>query len=149
MSLDAAALSGAEMQAYEERFLFLLLLLRQPRAEIIYVTSQPIHPSVIDLRGLPPLPPGAGECEGSPLALRQRRPWAKATLREAAAGGGEGKTGVCYADSQGERMKRNALIAAGLIALAFAAAFPPTTLAAPEKSASAAQLEVTYYYLPT
>jgi hypothetical protein len=46
-------------------------------------------------------------------------------------------------------MKRNALIAAGLIALAFAAAFPPTTLAAPEKSASAAQLEVTYYYLPT
>jgi hypothetical protein len=48
MSLDAAALSGAEMQAYEERFLFLLLLLRQPRAELVYVTSQPIHPSVID-----------------------------------------------------------------------------------------------------
>jgi hypothetical protein len=48
MSLDAAALSGAEMQAYEERFLFLLLLLRQPRAELIYVTSQPIHPSIID-----------------------------------------------------------------------------------------------------
>jgi hypothetical protein len=48
MSLDAAALSGAEMLAYEERFLFLLLLLRQPRAELIYVTSQPIHPSVID-----------------------------------------------------------------------------------------------------
>ncbi len=37
MSLDAAALSGAQMQAYEERFLFLLLLLRQPRAELIYV----------------------------------------------------------------------------------------------------------------
>ena len=48
MSLDAAALSGAQMQAYEERFLFLLLLLRQPRAELIYVTSQPIHPSIID-----------------------------------------------------------------------------------------------------
>jgi hypothetical protein len=48
MSLDAAALSGAEMLAYEERFLFLLLLLRQPRAELIYVSSQPIHPSVID-----------------------------------------------------------------------------------------------------
>ncbi len=48
MSLDAAAISGAQMQAYEERFLFLLLLLRQPRAEMIYVTSQPIHPSIID-----------------------------------------------------------------------------------------------------
>ncbi len=48
MSLDAAALSGAEMLAYEERFLFLLLLLRQPRAELIYVTSQPIHPNVVD-----------------------------------------------------------------------------------------------------
>jgi hypothetical protein len=46
-------------------------------------------------------------------------------------------------------MKRNALIAAGFIALAFAAAFPPTTLAAPGKAATAAQLEVTYYYLPT
>jgi len=48
MSLDAEAISGAQMQAYEERFLFLLLLLRQPRAEMIYVTSQPIHPSIID-----------------------------------------------------------------------------------------------------
>ena len=48
MSLDAAALSGAQMQAYEERFLFLLLLLRQPRAEMVYVTSRPIHPSIID-----------------------------------------------------------------------------------------------------
>jgi hypothetical protein len=46
-------------------------------------------------------------------------------------------------------MKRNALIAAGFIALGFAAALPPATLAAPEKAASAAQLEVTYYYLPT
>ena len=36
------------MQAYEERFLFLLLLLRQPRAGLVYVTSQPIHPSVVD-----------------------------------------------------------------------------------------------------
>ena len=36
------------MQAYEERFLFLLLLLRQPRARLVYVTSQAIHPSVVD-----------------------------------------------------------------------------------------------------
>ena len=39
---------GAEMQAYEERFLFLLLLLRQLRARMIYITSQSILPSVIE-----------------------------------------------------------------------------------------------------
>src|SRR5438034_4681441 len=47
MSIDAVN-SGAVMQAYEERFLFLLLLLRQPRARLIYVTSQTILPSIID-----------------------------------------------------------------------------------------------------
>jgi PGM1 C-terminal domain/ATP-grasp domain len=47
MSIDAID-SGAVIQAYEERFLFLLLLLRQPRARLIYVTSQPILPSIID-----------------------------------------------------------------------------------------------------
>src|ERR1041385_5685250 len=40
--------SSSELQAYEERFLFLLLLLRQPRARVIYVTSQAILPSIID-----------------------------------------------------------------------------------------------------
>ena len=43
MSIDAIS-SGAVMQAYEERFLFLFLLLRQPRARLIYVTSQTILP---------------------------------------------------------------------------------------------------------
>jgi len=47
MSVDMVA-TGSEFQAYEERFLFLLLLLRQPRARLIYVTSQTILPSVID-----------------------------------------------------------------------------------------------------
>src|SRR6476660_6989905 len=47
MSIDAID-SGAVMQAYEERFLFLLLLLRQPRARVIYVTSRTILPSIID-----------------------------------------------------------------------------------------------------
>src|SRR5206468_904775 len=46
MSIDA--ISGAVVQAYEERFLFLLLLLRQPRARLIYVTSRTILPSIID-----------------------------------------------------------------------------------------------------
>jgi hypothetical protein len=33
---------------YEERLLFLLLRLRNPRARLIYITSQPIHPMVLD-----------------------------------------------------------------------------------------------------
>jgi PGM1 C-terminal domain len=41
-------LDATKRQAYEERFLFLLFLLRQPRATLVYVTSQPIEQSVID-----------------------------------------------------------------------------------------------------
>jgi pheganomycin biosynthesis PGM1-like protein len=48
ISLDKLEGSNISMQPYEERYLFLLLLLRQPRARMIYVTSQPILPSVID-----------------------------------------------------------------------------------------------------
>lgn len=47
LSLDSAA-RGVRQQALEERFLFLLLLLRQPRARLIYVTSMAIHPDVVD-----------------------------------------------------------------------------------------------------
>jgi PGM1 C-terminal domain len=47
LSVDASV-HGVLQQAYEERFLFLLLLLRQPRARLIYVTSQTIHPDVVD-----------------------------------------------------------------------------------------------------
>ena len=39
---------GAELQGYEERMLFMLLLLRQPHARVIYVTSQTILPSILD-----------------------------------------------------------------------------------------------------
>ena len=48
ISLDKLEGSAISMQPYEERYLFLLLLLRQPRARLIYVTSQPILPEVID-----------------------------------------------------------------------------------------------------
>lgn len=41
-------LSASELQAYEERYLFLLFLLRQPRARMIYVTGQAIHPDIVD-----------------------------------------------------------------------------------------------------
>jgi hypothetical protein len=37
-----------EHQVYEERFLFMLFLLRQPDVRMIYVTSLPVRPSVID-----------------------------------------------------------------------------------------------------
>ena len=40
--------SGGAVQAFEERLLFLLLLLRQPRLRMIYVTSMPIAPSIIE-----------------------------------------------------------------------------------------------------
>lgn len=40
--------AGTLTQAYEERYLFLLLLLRQPRLQLIYVTSLPIDPAIIE-----------------------------------------------------------------------------------------------------
>jgi hypothetical protein len=40
--------SGSMAQAFEERLLFLLLLLRQPRFRMIYVTSMPIKPSIVE-----------------------------------------------------------------------------------------------------
>ena len=43
-----AAGTGTMMQAYEERFLFLLILLREPRLRMIYVTSVPIAPEIIE-----------------------------------------------------------------------------------------------------
>jgi hypothetical protein len=48
LTVDFAALEGSLLQAYEERFLFLLLLLRQPSARLVYVTSAPIVPSIVD-----------------------------------------------------------------------------------------------------
>jgi hypothetical protein len=48
MTLDDPGWPASVLQAYEERFLFLLLLLRQPRARLVYVTSMAINPSVVD-----------------------------------------------------------------------------------------------------
>ncbi|KAM3101741.1 peptide ligase PGM1-related protein [Phormidesmis sp. 146-12] len=43
---------------YEERLLFSLIRLRNPRTRLVYITSQPLHPSVIDyyLQLLPGIP---------------------------------------------------------------------------------------------
>jgi PGM1 C-terminal domain len=43
---------------YEERLLFLLIRLRNPKAHVVYVTSQPVHPLILDyyltlLMGIP------------------------------------------------------------------------------------------------
>lgn len=43
---ELAKISGAPF--YEERLLFSLMRLRDPRARVIYVTSQPLHPEIID-----------------------------------------------------------------------------------------------------
>lgn len=48
LSIDLLEGSGIIVQPYEERYLFLLFLLRQPLARMVYVTSEPIHPSVVD-----------------------------------------------------------------------------------------------------
>ncbi|HEX6262085.1 MAG TPA: hypothetical protein VF097_04480, partial [Actinomycetota bacterium] len=47
-ALPPGILAGSKVQAYEERYLFLLLLLRQPNARMIYVTSMPIDPLILD-----------------------------------------------------------------------------------------------------
>ncbi|HXO21635.1 MAG TPA: carboxylate-amine ligase, partial [Thermoanaerobaculia bacterium] len=49
-------LSGASF--YEERLLFLLIRLRKPRARMVYVTSEPVHPVILEyyfqfLAGIP------------------------------------------------------------------------------------------------
>jgi hypothetical protein len=41
-------LDPTELQAIEERYLFFLLLLRQPRARLIYITGQAVHPDIVD-----------------------------------------------------------------------------------------------------
>ena len=40
--------AGALNQAMEERYLFLLLLLRQPRLRMVYVTSGPVDPAIVE-----------------------------------------------------------------------------------------------------
>lgn len=41
-------LSPSQLKAYEERFLFLMFLLRQPRARMVFVTGQEIADEIID-----------------------------------------------------------------------------------------------------
>lgn len=59
LSLDQEELSKIEgVHYYEERLLFALIRLRNPETRLIYVTSQPLHPSIVDyyLELLPGIP---------------------------------------------------------------------------------------------
>jgi hypothetical protein len=59
LTLDEAELSKLEGASYyEERLLFLLIRLRNPQARMVYVTSRPIHPLILEyylelLAGIP------------------------------------------------------------------------------------------------
>ena len=49
LTLDQGELRKlAGVAYYEERLLFLLIRLRNPRAHVVYVTSQPVHPMILD-----------------------------------------------------------------------------------------------------
>jgi hypothetical protein len=59
LSLDQGELQKIQgVVHYEERLLFSLIRLQNPRTRLIYITSQPLHPSVIDyyLQLLPGIP---------------------------------------------------------------------------------------------
>ena len=59
MTLDQSELTKLEAASfYEERLLFLLIRLRNPQARMVYVTSQPVHPLILEyyfqlLAGIP------------------------------------------------------------------------------------------------
>jgi hypothetical protein len=59
LSMDQRELQKIQgFHHYEERLLFSLIRLRNPRTRVVYITSQPLHPSVIDyyLQLLPGIP---------------------------------------------------------------------------------------------
>lgn len=59
LSLDQQELQKiAGVHYYEERLLFSLIRLRNPNTRVVYVTSQPLHPSIVDyyLELLPGIP---------------------------------------------------------------------------------------------
>ncbi len=77
ITLDrAVASSGSMSQSYEERFLFLLMLLRQPRLRMVYVTSLPIAPEIIEyyLALLPGVIPSHARSRLSLVAVNDASP---------------------------------------------------------------------------
>ena len=68
--------SGSLGQAMEERFLFLLLLLREPRLRMIYVTSMPVAPVIVEyyLALLPGIIPSHARSRLSLVAVNDSSP---------------------------------------------------------------------------
>ena len=76
---DGPHTTGAGLQVLEERFLFLLLLLRQPRLQVIYLTGRPVPERIIEyyLSLLPGVIPSHARArlhmvatqDGTPLSL--------------------------------------------------------------------------------
>ena len=68
--------SGSLQQAVEERFLFLLLLLREPRLRMVYVTSMPVAPTIIEyyLALLPGIIPSHARARLSLVAVHDASP---------------------------------------------------------------------------
>lgn len=97
LTLDQEELSKLSGVAYyEERLLFLLIRLRNPHAHMVYVTSQPVHPMILDyylnlLAGVPAAHARARLTmlcchDGSPRPLTQKiieRPRLVQRIREA------------------------------------------------------------------
>jgi len=97
LTLDQGELGKlAGVAYYEERLLFLLIRLRNPRAHVVYVTSQPVHPMILDyylnlLAGVPAAHAKARLTmlcchDGSPRPLTQKiieRPRLLQRIREA------------------------------------------------------------------
>jgi hypothetical protein len=97
LSLDAAMWSNIPgAHHYEERMLCLLMLLRLPRTHVVYVSSTPIYPSIIDyyMHLLPGVPSGHARArltllschDSSPRPLTQKileRPRLQERIRKA------------------------------------------------------------------
>lgn len=65
LSIDQRELTKIEgYEHYEERLLFSLIRLWNPRNRLIYITSVPLHPSIVDyyLQLLPGIPFSHEEC---------------------------------------------------------------------------------------
>ena len=105
---------------YEERLLFLLIRLRNPRAHVVYVTSQPVHPLILDyylhlLAGVPASHARARltmlcTYDASPRALTQKvleRPRLIERIREAIPDPARERRAVIN-NERGMRWKRSA-----------------------------------------
>ncbi|MEU8224341.1 peptide ligase PGM1-related protein [Kribbella sp. NPDC048915] len=71
-----AGWTGTDMQAYEERFLFMLILLREPRLRMVYVTSMPIAPETVEyyLALLPGAIPSHARARLTLISVNDARP---------------------------------------------------------------------------